>query len=82
MDLAKLSVLTAVAALAVGLIQGCSANPQKAVAGDESFSDQVTTEMYTRHVYMTGSRIPRKVDMRRSVENQSPAPLKVIKAAR
>jgi hypothetical protein len=81
MDLSKLSVRTAIAALALGLIQGCTALPEKAAAGDKSFSDQVTTEMYTRQVYLTGSRIPRKVDLRRSVEDQSPAPLKVVRVA-
>ena len=82
MDLSKLSVRTALAALALGLIQGCTALPEKAAAGDESFSEQVTTEMYSRYVYLTGSRIPRKVDLRRPIEDQSPSPMKVVQHAK
>jgi hypothetical protein len=82
MDLSKVSVRTAIAVLASGLVQACTALPEKSVAGEGSFSEEVTTEMYTRYVYLTGSRIPRKVDLRRSVEDQSPAPLKVVRVAK
>lgn len=82
MDLSKLGVRTAMAALASGLIQGCTALPEKAVGGDASFSEQVTTEMYSTYVYMTGSRIPRKVDLRRRLDDQSTQPLKVVRFAR
>jgi hypothetical protein len=82
MELAKLTGRAALLALAFGLIQGCTALPQKAVAGDESIVDQVTEEMYTRQVYITGSRIPRKVDVRRSIEDQSAVPLKVVRVSK
>jgi hypothetical protein len=81
MELSKLSVRAALVALALGLIQGCTALPQQAAAGDESFTDQVTEELYTTRVYMTGSRIPRKVDLRQSVGGQSSQPLKIVRIA-
>jgi hypothetical protein len=81
MELARLTGRAALVTLAFGLMQGCTALPQKAVAGEESILDQVTEEMYTREVYLTGSRIPRKVDVRRSIEDQSAVPLKVVKVS-
>jgi hypothetical protein len=82
MELSKLGVRAALATLALGLIQGCTALPQSAVAGEESFTEQVTTELYTTRVYMTGSRIPRNVDLRRSVGSQSAQPLKIVHIAK
>jgi hypothetical protein len=82
MELSKLSGRAVLAALALGLIQGCTASPQKAAAGDKSFSEEVTTELYSTRVYLTGSRIARKVDLRKPLEDQSPQPLKVVKVSK
>jgi hypothetical protein len=82
MELSKLSVRAALTALALGLIQGCTALPQQSVAGDESFMEELTTEIYTTRVYMTGSRIPRNVDLRQSVGAQSAQPLKIVRIAK
>ena len=82
MELKKLGGRTALVAFALGLVQGCTALPQKAKADDESFAEQVTTEMYTTQVVLTGSRIPRKVDVRRPVDDQSMHPMKVVRVAK
>lgn len=81
MEFNKLGGRTALVALALGLVQGCTALPQKAKA-DQSFSDQVTTEMYTTRVVLTGSRIPRKVDIRKPLDDQSMQPMKVVRVAK
>jgi hypothetical protein len=78
MEMSKTGVRVALTALAFGLVQGCTALPHSAAAGAESFTEEVTRELYTSRVYMTGSRIPRKVDARRSMAEQSTQPLRVL----
>ena len=78
MEFSKLGVRAALTVLAFGLVQGCTALRQSAAPGAESFTEQVTKELYTSRVYMTGSRIPRKVDARRSMAEQSTQPMRVL----
>ena len=79
MDYSKLSVRAALVALAFGLVQGCTALPNKAAASDELNADSVYRQLYTTRVYITGSRLPRKADARRSMSEVSMQPLRVMK---
>ncbi len=81
MDYSKVSVRAALVALAFGLIQGCTALPNKAAASDELNADSVYKQLYTTHVYITGSRLPRKVDARKPLSDASMHPIRVIKVA-
>ena len=72
-------VRAALLGLALGLVQGCTSQAQKS-AEEESFTDTVVESLYTKRMYITGSRIPKNIDTRKSVDSQSAQPLKIVKA--
>jgi hypothetical protein len=74
----KLMVRAGLVGLAFGLIQGCTALAPR--PADESVTETVVDGLYTKRVYMTGSRIPKVIDVRKSIEMQSAQPMKIIEA--
>jgi hypothetical protein len=78
----KLAVRAALTGLACGFVQGCIATPERAAAEEGSVADSVLTSMYQEERYVTGSRIPKVIDQRISVEAQSAEPLKIVKPSR
>jgi hypothetical protein len=71
-----------IAALALGLMQGCAWLPNRAAAANGADSEAIVKDMYKRDMYITGSRIPRRVDARKSAAEISTAPMRVIKVVR
>jgi hypothetical protein len=80
MHYSKLMLRASAIALVFGALQGCSGVP--AAPADDEFAVDVIEELYSSTVYITGSRIPRKVDVRRSAADYTTAQLIVVKAAR
>jgi hypothetical protein len=73
----RLMVRASLIALAFGLLQGCAGPRQK--SPEVSLSEEVVQQLYTRRMYITGSRIARSVDVRKSLETTGAQPLKVVK---
>jgi hypothetical protein len=70
----KVMVRAALIGVALGLIQGCAGQPK-----EKSLTESVVQSMYTKRMYITGSRLPKQVDTRKALDSQSAQPLKVVR---
>lgn len=77
----KLALRAVLTGIACGLVQGCMATPERA-AHEGSVADSVLTSMYQEERYITGSRLPKVIDRRVSLESQSAEPIRVVKPSR
>jgi hypothetical protein len=73
----KMMLRAAVVGFAFCVAQGCAGKREK--PEDKSFTDTVVESLYTKRVYITGSRLPKQVDTRRSLDSESAQPVKVVK---
>jgi hypothetical protein len=73
----RLMVRASVIALAFGLLQGCAAHREQ--TAEASMTDKVMDHLYTKRMRITGSRIARRVDLRRPIEVQGSQAMKVVK---